>query len=67
MPKLYLYNIKNHKHFATIYGKNKEECEARAEFSFGNDVPYGWTYAPDFDEINGLIFNPDAIEINKPL
>ena len=59
--KLYIYNIEDNTHVATITGNDNVACEAEAYDAYGSG-DYGWTYSPAFGFSGALEENGDAEE-----
>ncbi|MBF0448708.1 MAG: hypothetical protein HQL67_10950 [Magnetococcales bacterium] len=61
--ELFIYNLEDNSHVATITGDNNEACEAAAhDAGYVND--FGWTYSPAFAFDGGLTLDHDAEIIN---
>ena len=52
--ELYIYDVENNKHLATITGIDNQDCENEA-MKFFNTDDHGFTYTPAFGFSSGLI------------
>jgi hypothetical protein len=59
MTTLYVYDLENNDHVATITGADNAACETMANDTYGSN-DYGWTYSPAFGMSGGLTENDDA-------
>lgn len=63
--KLYVYEVANKEHIATITADTEDDCETQAISLFGVGGEYAWTDTPNFGMDNGLKRNPDAVKIDN--
>ena len=61
--KMYVYETESNRVVAVVTGETKEECERKAIDANYDDDQFCWTYFPDFEFNDGLIDNPDAVEL----